>query len=57
VKRVPNEDADVSGLYNENRGLGQASKLTEQEKEASGNLPESSDPVHDGDKPFRITYP
>lgn len=36
--------------------MGQVSKLTEQEREQSGNLPESSDPVHDGPKPFNITH-
>lgn len=36
--------------------MGQVSKLYEQEHAASGNLPDSSDPVHDGPKPFRITH-
>lgn len=57
MKRVPNEDADLGGPYNENKGMAQVSKLIEQEREQSGNLPESSDPVNDGPKPFRITYP
>lgn len=57
MKRVPNEDADLGGPYKEKEGFAQKSKLIEQERDASGNLPESSDPVNDGPKPFRITYP
>lgn len=53
----PNIDADYPPPYDENKGFAQRSKLVEQERDQSGNLPESSDPVVDGAKPFRITYP
>jgi hypothetical protein len=56
VKQHPNIDTPVPPPYDENKGMGQASKLYEQEHEASGNLPDSSDPVYDGPKPFRITH-
>lgn len=52
----PNLDTPVPGPYDENRGMGQASKLNEQEHESSGNLPPSSDPVKDDPKPYRITH-
>jgi hypothetical protein len=53
----PNLDADVPPTYDENAGMNRRSRLNEQEHEQSGNLSPSSDPVNDGDKPFRITYP
>lgn len=55
MKLTPDKDQDVSGVYDESKAMGQASKLNEQDREQSGNLPASSDPVHDGAKPFRIT--
>ena len=48
---------EISPPYKEGEGFNQKSKLTEQEEAASGNLSPSSDPVNDGPKPFRITYP
>jgi len=53
----PNLDADVPPTYDENKGMAQVSKQIEQDHEQSGNLSPSSDPVNDGAKPFRITYP
>lgn len=54
-KLHPAIDAEVPALpYDENRGMGQVSRLTEQEREQSGNLPDSSneDPAR-SDRPFK----
>ncbi len=56
-KLHPNIDMPTPPPYDENRGFAQESKLNEQDHQQSGNLPPSSDPVRDGDKPFRIHYP
>ncbi len=55
TKLPPQVDADLPPLYDENSGMMRRSKLNEQDHEQSGNLPPSSDPVHD-DTPHRITY-
>lgn len=51
----PTVDADYPTLpYNENTGMGQVSRQNEQDREQSGNLPDSSteDPSRT-DRPFK----
>jgi hypothetical protein len=51
------EDAALSGLYDENKGFAGRVKQSEQEHQQSGDLSPSSDPVRDGDNGFKIHYP